>query len=124
MTTDERVDKLFRVVLEGNGEDSLIVRMTKVEQAWPIMNGKLDRLLTDMQTLKDNKTGRDAVAADLKDKATTRDRKTTIIIALVTVVCLIVGTILAMLTWHYTHHADLLSHNPVVAQYDSKVAPH
>jgi hypothetical protein len=79
-------------------------------------------MAVDVKALKTEKTQRDAVAKNLKEKAVVRDRGYQLLVAVIAVTFAGVMVILGLLTWHYTHHADLLSNrNFVVARYDSSI---
>ena len=111
---------LKRFIGDGNGGGDGVYGRDQAEA-----KREMADMAVDVKALKTEKTQRDAVAKNLKEKAVVRDRGYQLLVAVIAVTFAGVMVILGLLTWHYTHHADLLSnHNPVVAQYNSGVEPH
>ena len=122
MTTEERVDKLFRIVLEGNGEKPLTERMAIMEQTANQTNLMLAGLAT---TQKDMGTKLDTLLrrSTTWNKAEFWKTARWFIMAVLTLAAVLISL---AVYWREVHpHESLMStRNPIVAQYNSEVAPH
>jgi len=121
----KRLDKVWVVLFEGNGDGNgpLLVRMANVEsvmKAIPLMNAKLDLLVADHNS---REGAEDAITKreTMLDKATEkRDRRLSILIALVSVG---ITLLIWLLAANHGQHSSLRTANPIVAQYNSNIPP-